>query len=165
MAQSSVESDFVFESYKVDSFILRMKPSLDLLRLKGMLDPTLWDMKIKFRIPQFFKKLSLYTGGVELGMFLYNKGARDEEKVPDNALILVEATIMGTFKVRNDRFDKKTEEQLVKTNIPAILLPYLRAMITSAFATAGFGSVQIPLVNVHELAKQHLAGHEILEVD
>jgi preprotein translocase subunit SecB len=50
--------------------------------------------------------------------------------------------------------DKKLEENMVHVNIPAILLPYLRSAITTILSQAGFGTIVLPLINVHEVTRR-----------
>jgi preprotein translocase subunit SecB len=44
---------------------------------------------------------------------------------------------------------------MVRINIPAILLPYLRAAITTIISQAGFGTIVFPLINIYEIAASH----------
>ena len=44
------------------------------------------------------------------------------------------------------------EDKIIKIQAPAILFPYLRASVTSVLLNAGFSQIQMPLINVNELA-------------
>jgi preprotein translocase subunit SecB len=60
--------------------------------------------------------------------------------------------IAGVFSAESG-MDKHLEENMVRFNIPAILMPYIRSAITSILAQAGFGTIVLPLINVYEIAK------------
>jgi preprotein translocase subunit SecB len=85
-----------------------------------------------------------------------------KEVVP---LIKCEVSIVGMFSAEQGRFSKDIEDKLVKIQIPAILMPYVRATITSLLAHAGFGSVIFPLINIHEVARQAVAAADIQLID
>jgi preprotein translocase subunit SecB len=46
------------------------------------------------------------------------------------------------------------EEDMGKYQIPAILFPYHRAVVTGFFASAGLGSFIFPLIDVREMGKR-----------
>jgi hypothetical protein len=152
-----ITASFQFSSYKIDSMQLKMKQALGLLELNGMIKPSLWDFQIGIRQPIFFKTRKCYVGGVDAKLLLYPKEMTDEEKQQQEPLIKLRAGIAGVFNIQEtDRFAPDIEEVLVRQQIPAILFPYLRASMTSFLATAGFGSVSIPLLNIQAMAKDLL---------
>lgn len=165
MPESSVESPLHFETFKVDNLQLFMKPNFDLLALVGMIAPQLWDINYELRIPTYFKSKNKYVGGFTVHMNLFPPGAQQQTKLPDNALIRFTASIVGVFRIDTGRVSEEVEKRLVKANIPMILMPHLRSVITSLFATAGYGSVIPPLVNIAVLAEHTFKDTEILVVE
>lgn len=162
MAESSVVSAFKFESYKVDKFNFQAAQSLDLLLFKGLIPEEELVFNIVIRHPIYFEKVKVYVGGINISLFILNNEGKIEkeegQKVSDsNKIFSVECGIAGVFSVENGRLEKEVENSLVFTQIPALLLPYLRGTLTSLLANAGFGVVLLPLINIHEVAKQALS--------
>ena len=159
----SIKSSFQFSSFKVDFLKLDVKKELALLELTGRIDPSLWDLKIAIRPPTFFKNKKYYVGGINAALLLYPKVMTEEEKNTSEALVTMEAGIAGIFNISDDvdRFPPEVEKQLAFTQMPAILLPYLRATMTTLLASAGFGSVIIPLINIQKFTKDSLKDVEI----
>ncbi len=156
----SIKSAFQFESYKIDKINLEMLHSLNLLEFKGNIDPELWEFKIGLRKPLYFENNKKYIGGLDFCLKLLPKSSQgDKEK--NEPLLTIEIGIAGIFAVKDKRFDSEIEKQLVKVQIPAILFPYIRGALTSLLANAGFGSVVIPLINIHELANKSFKDVEI----
>ena len=161
MADSSIKSGFRFEGYKVDSMSLVSSPNLGLLGFMGGLPSDAWSMEISFRNPLFFEEANVYVGGMDVELTGSTEdGSSDEDKKIE--LVKIKIGIAGMFSVDEaGRFDKQTEAVLVKVQLPALLLPYLRGTVTSVLANAGFGSVILPLVNIHEMAKQSMQNVEV----
>lgn len=160
----SIESDFQFESYKIDKVELNMQHTFGLLELKGNIDESLWELKISIRDPLFSHSQKKYVGGLDAGLYLILPEESRKEGQEDT-LLKIEIGIVGIFKVKDDRFNKEIEEQLVKHSIPAILFPYVRAAMTSLLSNAGFGSVVLPLINIQKLAKDTLRSVDIKLID
>ncbi len=161
MADGSVNSNFCFEGYKVDGISFQSSPNLGLLGFMGGLPSDAWSMNVRFRNPLFFEEEGVYVGGMDLLLtgFAKNAGDEDEKTVE---LAKMEVGIAGMFSVaEGGRFEKKMEDVLVKIQIPALLLPYLRSTVTGVLANAGFGSVILPLINIHEMAKQSMQDIEV----
>ncbi len=152
----SIESLFKFKSYKVDYLEFHINQNVDLLEFVGVIDPEFWDYKIGIRKPLYIKSKNIYIGGVDCSLFLFPKDCKEKDKTTKNALIFLEGGILGSFGVREERFEPEIENNLVRKQIPAILFPYLRATISSLLANAGFGSVNIPLINIHKFAEDSL---------
>jgi len=164
MGNSSVTSSFQFISYKIDTLNLQMLRSFDLVQLTGTIDPKLWEMNIAIRPPQYFKSKKMYLGGLDIKIDL--PSGNDKGSPEDKTLISLSVGIAGIFKVEDGtRLDKNLEDQLVKLQIPAILLPYARSAITSLMAHGGYGSIILPLINIHEVAKNTLANVPIAEIE
>ncbi len=154
MARIESASDFQFESYKIDSVRLEMKRVLGLLEFRGCIDPESVELKIELRESIYIKSTKRYIGSLELGLLILPP-EKPKQKTDEESLLKVTLSIVGLFKVKQEgRLEKETEENLVKLQIPAILLPYARATLSSLLANAGFGSVVLPLINVHKIAKE-----------
>lgn len=153
MSESSIISQFRFVSYKIDTLRFKVKPSIALIELGANFNPGLWEFSVSVRRPLFFKKKSIYLGGLNCAVRLFPQDLSLEKKEDEKAFVSLDAGIAGIFKVEADRFEKSTEDQLVRLQIPTILLPYLRGAVTSLMANAGFGSVVFPLINMHEVVR------------
>jgi preprotein translocase subunit SecB len=166
MGEGSVVSAFQFKSYKVDRFNFISKPDLNLLARFDGFSLEEWDVKFRFRCPIFFKKNNCYVGGLDMRVSIPDKEqASDEEGDSEqNSLLSLDAGIAGVFAA-SDQFEKETEDTLVKIQIPALLLPYLRGTIASFLANAGFGSLIFPLINIHAVAEDALKDVVIKIVD
>src|SRR3990172_2882569 len=163
---SDVISNFRFEGYKVDRIKYETIPDLQFLKTTGTLAPEGWIFEIAMRQPLFLKKEKKYVGGMEMIIkYPLSKEMLDElHKLSDKKegtslesikdIVKLEIGIAGIFSVEEGRFDKNTEENLVKIQIPMLLFPYLRSTVTSIFAHGGLGSFLFPLINVQELAKK-----------
>ena len=156
-------SEFQFKSYKIDRFNYQMSPYFQLLEVNEPIDQNLWEVQIGLRQPVFSKKQKAYIGGLDIRLRLELPDAQDKEKKLE--LLKLEAGIAGLFVVIEGKFEKKIEERLVKYQIPALLLPYLRGTITSFLSNAGFASVILPLINIHALAKEYLNDIDIEIID
>ncbi len=151
MAAGSIKSLFQFEGYKIDKFNFKSQEFVDLIKV-AEIDQNLWMIDYGIRPPVFFKQRKEYVGGMDIRLRLYEK-PREEVKEEDEPLVTLVAGIAGIFPVSKERFSSDVEENMVKHNIPAILMPYLRATVTSFLANAGWPSMILPLINMHELSK------------
>jgi preprotein translocase subunit SecB len=160
MGVSSIESEFKFISYKIHQASLQMsEPYIN--RLLNLKPDGVWQIKFGIPIPEYHSKEKVYMGGIHCGMFLFDKDLRQEEQVPEHAVVSVHMAIKGIFQVESERFDKAIEDRLVRVQIPALLFPYIRGAMTSLLANAGFGSVIIPLINMNEVGKDALKDKDI----
>lgn len=155
----SLVSSFKFESYKIDELVLRTKDDLNVLGRKEDIPQEEWAFSLAFRKPQFFKRYNIYVGGLELTLEL------PDSRDASTPLVHVHGGIAGIFKSSEGAFPPEVEERIVKHQIPAILMPYLRASIMTLLATAGFGTTMLPLINIQEAAQASLKEIEILVVD
>lgn len=168
MGDGGVASAFRFDSYKIDRISYESIPNLNFLGLMGTLDPKGWKFDISFREPLYFKYQKKYVGAIDVTIAYpvppdaySTEGAAQgmpqvgqaNSGVPEPNIVRMEIGIAGIFSVEEGRFEKEIEENLVKIQIPMLLLPYLRGAATSIFAHSGIGSVIFPLINLHELAK------------
>lgn len=142
-----MKSPFQFINYKIDKLRFGTIPSTDLVRanfFKGNLIT-----EVAMRNPIFFKGENTYYGGFDCIISLKN----DDEIADENQRIFsIESGIIGAFNFER-RLEDELERNLVLKQIPTILFPYLRAAITSFLANAGFGSILIPLINMHTVAE------------
>ena len=157
MGQGSINSDFQFYSYRVKRFNFYTDPSLE------PSSELHWNFNFKVSNPAYSRGQKIYICGVAV------KGSTSKEQeqkgIVEQGALNFEAEIAGIFKVEKQIPSKKLEEQLVKIQGPSLLLPYLRATITSYFANAGFGPFMLPLINIHKLAEDSLKDVEIKMLD
>lgn len=74
----------------------------------------------------------------------------------DPPYVQIETQISGLFKLNLANGDElHTQEEHLKCQAPAILLPYLRATMASTLSIAGFGGLALPLVNIYQMAKEN----------
>lgn len=162
MGESSIAAEFQFRSYKVDRFNFESKQQVGLLARQEGFSPEQWDIQFRFRHPVYLKKGKAYVGGLDMLLSIPWEGKEPEEgeHAKESALISLDAGIAGVFTV-SGRLDKKIEETLVKIQIPALLLPYLRGTISSFLANSGFGTLIFPLINIHAVAEDALKDVEV----
>jgi preprotein translocase subunit SecB len=87
-----------------------------------------------------------YVGGLSIQVIIHDEENQEE-------MLNGEFGISGIFAPVGD-MEKSVEESFARINLPALLMPYIRAAITNILSQAGFGTVLFPLVNVYELAKK-----------
>ena len=119
-------------------------------------EPPSWDLSIKILKPKYHRQSGIYVCGV---------GVRGSTVKSQSSQFSInfESEIFGQFKVQG-RLKKELEKTLVKIQGPSLLLPYLRATITSYFANAGLGHIIFPLINIHKVAEDSLKDMEITVV-
>jgi preprotein translocase subunit SecB len=148
MSSGSVAAQFKFISYKIDHIAMKMNPVVKYL-LKNdpiVLNDTNFSIKLrnteKFSIDGSIK----YVGGLNTKITIIDEEDKQE-------ILNGEFGISGIFVPDGD-VGPSLEENFFKANLPAILLPYLRALMTNILSQSGFGTVLFPLINVYELAKK-----------
>lgn len=145
-----IKSPFQFKSYKIDTVNLNVRRDIGVLEGSTLANDS-WDFKLRIRHPQFFKAKNCYIGGLDVLTNLYEQG---KDSIEEFLMVQLEAGIAGVFYV-NGTLEKSTEDILVRVQIPAILLPYLRSTVSALLSSAGFGSVIFPLINIHALAEEN----------
>ncbi|KJR43273.1 preprotein translocase subunit SecB [Candidatus Magnetoovum chiemensis] len=159
-----ITSSFRFEGYKIDRINYETINSTEFIEITKTLDPSGWRFAIGIKNPLFFKSLNKYVGGMDIKItypLSKNQSPEDGDETKNNDkeidlpenIVKLEIGVAGIFAIEDGRLEKATEENLVKLQIPMLLFPYLRAAITSIFASCGVGPMILPLINVHELAK------------
>jgi len=140
----SIAASFQFKTYKIDRIQYSMPQTTKALVQNAV---NQLELQISLRQPVFDKKDTFYVGGLDIQVM-----SKTEEK-EEHPVFDLKMGIAGIFVVE-DRLEELLEENLVKNQIPAILLPYLRAAATTILSCAGIGSIVLPLINIYELAKK-----------
>ena len=89
-------------------------------------------------------------GGLKISLSLPDNTNKETE------LISLDCSIVGLFRIVDIQgYEKQKEiyDNLIKYQIPTILLSFLRATVISFFANAGYGSFFFPLINMYQIAK------------
>ena len=147
MAESRITAGFDFVSYKIDSISMKMGNEISFLMDTGPIQPDCIKLSIKLRDTEKFiiNEKVTYIGGLMTLVRITNG--------KDGPIMLEgQFGISGMFTAEN-LADNQVEETFAKVNLPALLMPYLRATMTNILSNAGFGTMLFPLVNVYELAK------------
>jgi preprotein translocase subunit SecB len=147
MAESGIIAEFDFVSYKIDSVSMRMEKNINFLMNTDPIKPDCIQLSIKLRNTEKFiiNGIVTYVGGLMTQIRITNE-------VNGPTILEGQFGITGIFTSKNT-IDDQTEKTFAKINLPALLMPYLRATMTNILSNAGFGTMLFPLVNVYELAK------------
>jgi len=148
MADGSIIASFDFLSYKIDKIEMNMENNVRYLMNKNPVLPEDINLFIKLRNTEkyvFEDGLNHYIGGLNTLIELIDKETK-------SVMLKGEFGISGVFST-NNHIEKNAEENFAKINLPAILMPYLRATMTNILSGAGFGTILFPLINIIELAK------------
>jgi preprotein translocase subunit SecB len=147
MADRSSLASLQFISYKIDSINLKMVNDVEVLASNSLSRPYEINFNMGIRNPAKYliKDIIHYVGGLEINLNILG----------NQKMQILQGTfgIAGLFRLKN--IEQQEENNMVQINIPAILLPYLRSAITTILSQAGFGTIVLPLINIHEVAKQH----------
>jgi preprotein translocase subunit SecB len=147
MSSSGVTAQFNFISYKIDSVNLKMNTQIQYLLNTDPIKPENLRLAIQLRSTEKFNINGSvqYVGGLSTKMTIIDEKTQEE---------ILEGVfgISGIFTPVGS-VESSAEENFVKVNLPALLMPYLRAVMTNILSNSGFGTVLFPLVNVYELAK------------
>jgi preprotein translocase subunit SecB len=147
MDSGSVGAKFKFTSYKIDSINLKMNPKISYLMDTDPVGQENLRLGIKLRSTEKFSidGSIQYIGGLSAQIEILDRKSREEMMSGDFG-------ISGIFTPAMP-LEGTVEETFAKINIPALLMPYLRAAMTNILSNVGFGTVLFPLVNIYELAK------------
>jgi preprotein translocase subunit SecB len=157
MSDSSL-AKFQFSDYRINQLVLWCSPKVGLFNPETQ-DP--WDMNIGFISPQYHVDVPMYVGGVQLKL---EKRVKFDGQTEEPAF-RINASIVGQFPLQaNERLPEIQEQTLAKVQIPAILFPYLRSAISALMVNAGFSKIVLPLINIHQMAKDSADKIEIVEV-
>ncbi|GHV80285.1 hypothetical protein AGMMS49944_20760 [Spirochaetia bacterium] len=147
MSDSSIIGLFDFISYKIEKINLVMNPQAGFLLNNSYIKPENAELSIMLRNTEKFiiDGRIIYIGGLSTKIVL------TDEKT-HNQIMNGEFGISGAFTPVGT-VDETAEQNFTKINLPALLMPYMRAAMTNTLASAGFGTVLFPLVNIYELAR------------
>ena len=144
-----IESAFQFLGFKVDRIRFDTVRTLEALSWSGPATPNDVTLQLGIRSPARVPSERIYLGGMDAKVTVSAPSGEGRE-----ILASLELGVAGVFRTVQESLGEELEQNLVRLQIPAILLPYLRAAITSLLSSAGFPSILFPLVNVQELAKK-----------
>jgi len=148
MADGSIAAPFDFLSYKIDKIEMNMEKKVGYLINNAPVFSEDINLSIKLRNTEkyvFEDGASHYIGGLSTLIELIDKETK-------SVMLKGEFGISGVF-IAKEPVEKNAEENFARINLPAILMPYLRASMTNTLSSAGFGTILFPLVNIYELAK------------
>lgn len=148
---SIVLSGLEFMSYRVIDMEIKTLHTIGML-FTEITSKSGWDFKIGFNDITFEPEEGFYIVPVSIKMKLLQLD--DGKKRPSkNPYLSVQATISGVFRFTEEcTMDNGLREKMIRQQAPAIVLPYLRATISTMLVSAGFGGVTMPLINVYEMA-------------
>lgn len=156
MPDSRIESEIRFHNYKVDSFTFTTVTRADLLSENVRNRAPKYDLQLGVAMPIFFEDSKYYVASISCKVEI-KFGDSVGHIEPDARL---EASVSGLFS-GGDNIDESTRDRVVKVQFPALLLPYLRATISTFFSCSGIGHFIFPLVNIHKVAEQSLGDQAI----
>lgn len=145
MQSGSIASSFQFLNYKIDLINFVMNPIVDNLLLRE--ESVSVEFSVAVRNLSKFKNNDkiFYVSGLNSKIVLKNKN--------ETIIAKGEFSVSGIF-CSDGALAKDTELALAKMQAPTILFPYLRSTVTNILASAGYGGIILPLVNVVALAKK-----------
>lgn len=144
ISDSGITSTFQFVNYKIDKIDFQLEPMTNNIVCQKQ------NVDVKFSIAfsnalkfEERENKTFYVSRLQAKVDLFN-----------NKEVLAKGifSISGIFSTEN-AFSEEVEQNLIKNQAPAILLPYLRAAITNILASSGFDTVILPLVNIQAAAK------------
>jgi len=147
MANSSLKSDFSFLSYKVDKLEMSILQDIGVIKFDCNYDNFEWNQSISIRKPIYFESIKVYLCGISSVVTLKPKKQKNKRT---KAWLRLRIGMVGLFSVE-DRIDEALERKFVSISAPAILFPFLRATCANLLASAGFGSVVMPLINMYKV--------------
>jgi preprotein translocase subunit SecB len=153
--KSSIASSFQFISFKIDDIKFSMNPIIGNLNIESTPKSEKSEFGIAFHELTKFKNngKTIYISGINSKVVLTN----DDQQIASGTF-----SISGLFRC-DGSLSPNDELTLAKLQAPTILFPYLRSCITNTLASAGFGSIILPLINVAAAAKE--ANIKIVDFD
>lgn len=121
-----------------------------------------WEINFQVRNVSYFVKQKVYVAGLDCTLNLYQKGA---EKKSENVLVTLNIGGAGSFGVPDTRFEKAVEERIVKLQFAALIFTQIRSTISAFLASAGYGTVLLPLINVPATLENQLDKISIANVE
>ena len=161
MAENSVISKFQFINYKIDRVSYEITHNVSLLHNFGTIDNENFELSFRIRVPNRIKKEKIFITGLDVKFLQNSKQAKCE----DDFIFRGEMGIVGIFKVVDGELSEDVSEKLAKIQGPALLLPYLRAALTSMFTNNGIGSFIFPLINIYKMAEDTMSDVKIVDIE
>jgi preprotein translocase subunit secB len=155
--QRSIKSDFQFLSYKIDEINFHVKNNVNALIYTYSEDT---NIEMNFAVRDIAKSTSDNRTQCMCGLdirIIIKDGSSNE--IAQGGF-----GIEGVFLV-DGTLENEKEENIVKFQFPTILFPYLRSAVTNILASAGFGSIIFPLINVHNLIANQQEHNPIKIID
>lgn len=156
MGESSLKSQFRFLSYKIDEIKLSILNDIGVVQFDCNYEDCEWKQGISIRNPVFFTSPKIYLCGINSKVELKHKKEKSKRK---ETWLKLEMGIVGLFKIE-DRIEGDLEKKFVTISAPAILFPFMRAACSSILASAGFGSVIMPLINMYKVGSDYAAKND-----
>ena len=96
--------------------------------------------------------------GAENNLFMVDLITRVHSKLEkdDKTVFLIESTYTGM--VQYEEKDEETKKKTLLIDVPTVLFPYVRAMVTRLTAESGFPPLTMPLVDFADLYEQRQKG-------
>lgn len=142
----SIKANVQFLSFKMDKIEFSATQTLEALATQDLSDfETGYSFAFRNALRFVGQPQVLYVTGIQVGVIVKSK--KSGQELGKGSFI-----ITGLFS-SDGVMDKNLEEKIIKYQCPAILLPYLRATISTVLSNAGFGTTPMPLINVNEAAK------------
>ena len=155
--QRSIKSEFQFLSYKIDKINFNLENNVNALIYTYSEDT---NIEMNFAVRNVDKIVSdnrtQCMCGLDIKIIIKDGNS--------NEIAQGEFGIEGVFLV-DGTLENEKEENIVKFQFPTILFPYLRSAVTNIFASAGFGSIIFPLINVHNLIANQQKHNPIKVID
>lgn len=148
---SIILSGLEFMSYRVVDMEIKTLPSIGMLFV-GINAESGWDFGIGFSDITFEPDEKLYIVPLAVTMRLLQIDG-GEKRPSEEPYLSAQATISGVFRFTEECvMNEELREKMIKQQAPAILLPYLRATMSTMLVSAGFGGVTMPLINIYDMA-------------
>lgn len=153
MGDSSLKAEFRFLSYKIDEIKLSILHDIGVIQFDCNYEKCTWDQSISISNPVFFTSSKIYLCGVNSTLKLRHEKEKSKRK---ETWLKLQIGIVGLFAI-DDRIKEDLEKKFVAIGAPAILFPFMRAACANILASSGFGSVVMPLINMHKVGRAFLA--------
>lgn len=124
-----------------------MKPEFHLLESNAPLPQDGWTFSIQLFPVQLFETKKRYVGalGFKATYVEPNKPYDSEDSLKDDPDIELNLTMVASIGFEH-RFSKEVEKKFFVTTFPGIILPYIRAYVTSLISVGGHGGIVMPLI-------------------
>lgn len=146
-------SGLEFMSYRVVEMEIKTLPVIAML-FTEITSNSDWELRIGFSDITFVPNNRIYVVPLEIIMNLIKVDSK-EKRPSDSAYLSTRAVISGVFRFTdNCTMSKELREKMIRQQAPAIIMPYIRATISTMLISAGFGGITMPLINLYEMTAQ-----------